>query len=284
MKEQLPDIQHSMQPEIKIPINQVGVSNVKVPIILDSMYGGDHELVAKVSMCTDLDAKTKGISMSMLLRTLVKWLDRPLKHDALKQILQELKVAVETNSQDSYLKFEFDLPISVKSPKSGYVFPQYYPASFEARLIKDQFKFYEKVKVFYSSYCPCSASLCEDLKSKGSIGYPHAQRSSVEILVEVLQDEILWLEEIIKLVEDSVKTIPYPIIRRVDEQEIARIAGENLMFVEDAIRRIAQSLDSERRIYDWIAKCIHEESIHCSDAVACNWKGIEGGFDGRYFL
>jgi GTP cyclohydrolase FolE2 len=35
---------------------------------------------------------------------------------------------------------------------------------------------------------------------------------------------------------------------------------------------------------DWIVKCIHEESIHTSEAVAVNWKGITGGFDGRRYI
>jgi hypothetical protein len=37
-------------------------------------------------------------------------------------------------------------------------------------------------------------------------------------------------------------------------------------------------------IYDWIVKCRHEESIHTSEAIAVNWKGIPGGFNGRRYL
>ena len=35
---------------------------------------------------------------------------------------------------------------------------------------------------------------------------------------------------------------------------------------------------------DWIVKCSHEESIHTSEAIAINWKGIPNGFDGRRFI
>lgn len=279
----LPDIQY-LEPEFKIPISQVGVENVKVPIFLDSMYGKTHELVAVVSMSTDLRADMKGISMSKLLRTLVSYLDKPLKHETVKKLLEEFRVEVESNSKDSYIKFKFQLPIYVKSPRSGYVFPQYYDCAWEGRLANGKFRFFQKVLVQYASYCPCSASLCDNLKEKGHFGFPHAQRSFAEVLVEVLEEERVWLEEIIKLIEESVKTIPYPILRRVDEQEVAKIAAENPMFVEDAIRRISNALDLELRIYDWIVKCTHQESIHTSDAIAINWKGILGGFDGIYYL
>lgn len=80
------------------------------------------------------------------------------------------------------------------------------------------------------------------------------------------------------------KNVPTPILRRVDEQEFARRAAENPMFVEDAIRYISEGLDKDERILDWIVKCTHEESIHTHEAIAINWKGVDGGFTGLYFL
>ena len=97
-------------------------------------------------------------------------------------------------------------------------------------------------------------------------------------------DKYIWLEDIIDSVESVIPTLPYPIIKRVDEQEIGRIAAENPMFVEDAIRAISQSVDSIDGVVDWIVKCSHEESIHTSEAIAINWKGVTGGFDGRRFI
>ena len=112
MNDSLPDIQHSEVPQFQLYINQVGVDNVKVPFILDSLYGGYHELIANVEMSTDLDPEIKGISMSMLLRTLINYLDKPLKHTTIQKILEEFKTAVETDSKHSLIKFEFDMPIN----------------------------------------------------------------------------------------------------------------------------------------------------------------------------
>ena len=290
MTSELPDIQHSEKPAFPIYIHQVGVQNVKVPFRLDSRYGWSHELVANVTMSTDLGADKKGISMSMLLRTLSNYLDRPLKSRLIRQILEEFETAVETNSKESQLKFEFQLPIHKRAPKSGLVFPQYYDCGFEGRLTPKGFTFFEKVKVQYGSYCPCSASLCGHLKEQGINGYPHAQRAFAEVIVKVtdtslnLSPPIVWLEDIIDVVENSVKTGVYPLLRRVDEQEVARLAGENPMFVEDAIRRIANGLDQMGSLYDWIVKCTHQESIHVSDAIAVMWKGVQSGFNGSKFL
>jgi GTP cyclohydrolase IB len=281
----LPDIQHSSKPEICIPIKQVGVSHVKVPIILESRYGGTHELLATVTMSTDLRADMKGISMSMLLRTLIQYLGMPLKHKIIQKILGEFKVAVEADSNDSYIKFEFEIPIFKRSPRTIHVFPQYYKCSFEGRLLNDEFRFFQKVRVQYASYCPCSASLCQNLtETSGAPGYPHAQRAFADVLVEVIPPNVIWLEDIIEMVESSVANRVYPILQRLDEQYVAKVAAENPMFVEDAIRRISKSLNEDINIKDWIVKCDHEESIHTSNAIAINWKGIPGGFEGTYYL
>lgn len=293
-KECLPDMQEET-PNIHIPIHQVGVENVEVPFKLESKYGGFHELIANVSMRTNLDKDTKGISMSRLLLTLKPYLDLPLKRTLIKMILEDLKKNV--GSQASYMKFEFRMPVRRKSILSDNEFPIYYKCRFEGQLyeskrnveqgdvyeVYDRFRFYQGIIIQYASYCPCSAELCNHLSCNSSNGFPHNQRSFADILIEG-NDTYLMLEDIIEAVESRIKTLPYPIIKRVDEQEIARVAAENPMFVEDAIREISDSLNNIQGVQDWIVKCSHEESIHTSEAIAVNWKGIPGGFNGRRYL
>ena len=282
-KECLPDIQCSM-PEVQIPIKQVGVENVEVPFKLESKYGGFHQLNANVTMMTDLDEKTKGISMSRLIRTLKPYLDLPLKSKLIQQIIKDLLENVGGSS--AFMRFNFRMPVNRDSIKSNNTFPIYYQCKFEGQVFKEEverYRFFQGVRVQYASYCPCSAELCGALDGKG---YPHNQRSFAHVLIEkdTENGHYIWLEDIIDAVENEIATLPYPIIKRVDEQEIARVAAENPMFVEDAIRKISNSVNQIPGVIDWVIKCIHEESIHTSEAVAVNWKGVPGGFDGRRFI
>ena len=277
----LPDIQQT-EPTIKRYINQVGVENVQVPFMLESKSGGFHETIAQVSMRTDLTSDKKGISMSRLHLTLHKYLDKPLKQTLILDIMRELRDSQEAT--DSYMSFEFKIPMIRKSPITNHSqFPIYYDCKFEGQLNGELFQFFQGVIVQYASYCPCSAALSEDLKQNGSNGFPHAQRSFAKVMVKSSDKYYLWLEDIIESVEGAIKTLPYPIIKRPDEQEIARIAAENPIFVEDAIRQISNAVDNREGVIDWIVKCIHEESIHTSEAIAICWK-MSGGFDGKYFL
>ncbi len=293
MTDILPDIQGTL-PKIQLPIKEVGVSNVQVPFNLESKYGGMRSMMANVSMRTNLEADIKGISMSRLIRTLKNYLDLPLKKKLIKEILIDLMKNVE--STESYMRFDFQYPIVRKSILSRNEFPIFHQCRFEARLdilhaesliepVPDEydFKFFQGATVQYASYCPCSAELSKDLKEKGMDGFPHAQRSFASIMIEGEKDAYIWLEDIIESVERAIKTIPYPIIKRVDEQEIARIAAENPIFVEDAIRQISVELNN-MPLEDWIVKCTHEESIHTSEAIAVNWKGRENGFNYKFFL
>jgi len=281
----LPDIQLS-KPEVPGYINYVGVSNVKVPFKIKSKFGGCHEMIATVSMGTDLGSDKKGISMSRFIRTLKSYLNVPLNHDLINIILQDFKSSSKgQEAENAFMKFEFEYGLDKRSPLSDLKFPTFYNCKFEGRSYKDStFRFFEGVKIQYASYCPCSNALCEDLRDKGLNGFPHAQRSFAKVLIEADQNNIVWIEDLIELVEYSVKNIPFPIIKREDEQEIARRASESPMFVEDSIRSICNSLNKNENIKDWLVKCDHEESIHTSNAIATCWKGIDGGFDGTYFL
>ena len=196
-KECLPDIQCS-EPNVNLPIKQVGVENIEVPFKLEFKTGGFYQLNANVSMRTDLDENTKGISMSRLLLTLKPYLDLPLKHMLIRQILEDLRNNI--GSSASYMKFEFRMPRSKKSIKSENEFPLYYKCRFEGQLEKDEFRFFQGVIIQYASYCPCSAELCEHLNTNDSKGFPHNQRSFADILVEVRQPNYIWLEDIIEYI------------------------------------------------------------------------------------
>jgi GTP cyclohydrolase I len=290
-KTYLPDIQCS-EPGIQTAIKRVGVENVEVPFKLESRDGSFHEMVANVAMGTNLDENNKGISMSRLIRTLKPYLDLPLKSKLIEEIIKRMLETV--GGTEAFMKFEFRLPRVRESLVSKNSFPIFYKCKFQGEInyrenfdeLSDgtkyyYFRFFQGVTIQYASYCPCSAELCNALEQPG---FPHNQRSFAHILVETDGTQYVWLEDLIQAVEIVIPTLPYPIIKREDEQEIGRIAAQNPMFVEDAIRAISQSIDTIDGIKDWIIKCTHEESIHTSEAIAINWKGIPYGFDGRRFI
>jgi GTP cyclohydrolase IB len=278
---ELPDIQNT-KPIIERHIRKVGVKNIDVPLMIENQLGGFNEVVAQVSMFGSLSKYIKGVSMSRFIETLKPYLRRPLKFFLIEKILKDLKKTLEVD--DAYISFKFKLPILKNSPISKISFPIYHQCKFQGQIVNGNYRFFQGVVVQYASYCPCSAELCKDLSEKDSSGFPHNQRSFCYALIEALGEEYVWLEDIIEAIEKATKNSVYAVLKRSDEQEIARIASQNPMFVEDSVRAISEELDKNKKIYDWYLMVEHEESIHPSNAVAINYKGIEGGFDDKLYL
>ena len=72
----------------------------------------------------------------------------------------------------------------------------------------------------------------------------------------------------IEVVEDTLGTPVQAAVKREDEMEFARRNGANLMFVEDAARKIQRTLDSCDNLSAFSIKVSHLESLHSHDAVA----------------
>jgi hypothetical protein len=84
--------------------------------------------------------------------------------------------------------------------------------------------------------------------------------------------------ELIDEIENALKTPVQATVKREDEQAFARLNGSNLMFCEDAGRRIQTALNADERILDFWARCTHYESLHPHNAVSVVTKGVEGGY------
>ena len=68
-------------------------------------------------------------------------------------------------------------------------------------------------------------------------------------------------------------------MKREDEQEFARLNGQNPMFIEDAGRRLKQTMSEDDRLVDYWVRLEHLESLHAHDAVGVFVKGLSDGFE-----
>ncbi|MEK6556352.1 MAG: GTP cyclohydrolase, FolE2/MptA family, partial [Bdellovibrionota bacterium] len=173
---------------------------------------------------------------------------------------------------------------------------------------KGVLKFEASVQILYSSTCPCSAALSrrlvaekfiDDFKTiplvsaetvmkwledeKSIVAVPHSQRSEADINVK-LSSSVLATDtdfsplDLINLAEKAVGTPVQSAVKRIDEQEFARLNGENLMFCEDAARKLQAAFAQAPEVLDYRIEVQHLESLHAHDAVAIAVKGIEGGY------
>ncbi|MEM8837023.1 MAG: GTP cyclohydrolase FolE2 [Pseudomonadota bacterium] len=298
----LPDVSLTETAPKLSPLEWVGMKGIDLPVLVsETEY--PHALHARADLQVDLPVPhIKGIHMSRLYRLLDGGLGSGtvLTPSSLRELLQAMiDTHQDCGSESARVKMTFSLlkrrPALLTEGLAGW---RAYPVSLDATLIRGEFKLRIEVTVEYSSTCPCSAALsrqvveqgfrdafqaietidAEDvavwLRDNASLATPHSQRS--EAIVSVAADDEglpeLGLLALIDCVEEAVATPVQTAVKRADEQAFAALNGQNLMFVEDAARRIQASLERYKSPDVYVR---HMESLHPHDAVAWSSRGSE---------
>jgi GTP cyclohydrolase I len=291
----LPDIaaQASRQ---ALPLDWVGMCGIALPVLFDG-----QRLSAKADAGVSLDdGEARGIHMSRLYLALEMLEHETLTPALLRRVLQRFLNSHEGLSRSAYLKIHTDLLLkrpALISPLAGW---KNYPVSIEARLKNAMFHVELKIDVPYSSTCPCSAALSRQLiqqqfvddfanrslqhaevlawlgSTKGIVATPHSQRSTAQLRLRL--DDYLDDFPLIAFINDAeaaLGTAVQTAVKRADEQAFALANGQNLMFCEDAVRRLNLAMKRSPGLNAFHLRVVHAESLHAHDAVAesrWNWE------------
>nr|BFE92868.1 hypothetical protein GCM10020185_34040 [Pseudomonas brassicacearum subsp. brassicacearum] len=105
--------------------------------------------------------------------------------------------------------------------------------------------------------------------SNGIVATPHSQRSTASLTLHLNADaDDLPLQSFINEAEAALGTAVQTAVKRADEQAFALANGQNLMFCEDAARRLSTVLRRSPDIVALNVRVVHAESLHAHDAVA----------------
>ena len=302
----MPDIANEVRASVAGKLEWVGMNDIEMPVRIEDDKGNLIQSTARVTAYVNLtDPDVRGIHMSRLYLHLDQaFQERPLTPCALRQLLRSFLESHEGLSDRALIRVDFDYVIRRKALESDNVGWRRYPVSMIGILEGQDFSLEMGLEILYSSTCPCSAALArqliqdqfrKDFESSTSIDFnrvhewlgteegilatPHSQRSAAELRVRLTPTfQMFPIIELIDEVENSLKTPVQATVKREDEQAFALLNGRNLMFCEDAGRRIQIALNSDERILDFWARCTHYESLHSHNAVSVITKGIEGGY------
>ncbi len=260
------------------PIQQVGVSNFKLPLKYATKSGKPLELETSVTGTVSLEANHKGINMSRIMRSFYEHQNELFTPASLKKVLAEHRNRI--GSLEARLRLSFSYPLvqrSLRSNLSGY---RYYSVVFEGWLNRDNtFRQFIEFDFVYSSACPCSAELAEHARStRSTYALAHSQRSKTRLRVEIADGKKLMIEDLHAHCIAALRTETQVMVKREDEQAFAELNGAYLKFVEDAARLVYEQLNADPRIKDFQVACSHLESLHSHDAVSVICKGVPGGF------
>ncbi|WP_028614684.1 GTP cyclohydrolase FolE2 [Halopseudomonas pelagia] len=294
MSVSLPDVALTEQSVTHIPLDWVGMQGIVVPVLLDEL-GVLYHVQAEAAVQVNLpDPQIKGIHMSRLYRLLNEFAEQEkLAPSSMAGLLQRMASShADCHSSQARLTLDFNIlckrPALLTEGLSGW---KAYPVKLEAIWDAGSLQLHATVMVGYSSTCPCSAALSRQLieqafkeafgethaieplriaawlQQNATLATPHSQRSVAQVRVLIpASAQHLNLLTLIDTVEAALGTPLQTAVKRADEQAFARLNGQNLMYVEDAARRVQQAISQH---YPQSSVGVsHVESLHPHDAVA----------------
>ena len=292
-------------PDVRLSLNRVGVSSVKHIIRLN--VGGQERLFhGDFTMVADLAPDKAGVHMSRFSELLeaatldvLARKDKPARvEDLTEQIAREIVGSQGALRADVRLRAEFGLerwtPVSGKRTEETYTLIgiAHADAHGTRRIVG--------VEAEGMTACPCAQLMVREhsIRELQDAGFSEADatraidalpvathnqrgRGGVYIGAESAFADEIRAEDLVEIVESSMSSETYDLLKRPDEFFVVNKAHHNPKFVEDVVRGIlARALDVYADFPDATyigANQVNYESIHKHDAF-CEAFGLFGEF------
>jgi|TARA_B100000959_G_scaffold250129_1_gene278367 GTP cyclohydrolase I len=250
----IPDVQGRTDRR-RVAIDRVGVKGIRYPITVETMEGGHQAVDATFNMYVSLAADRKGTHMSRFLELLNDF-KSGMTPDRIIELCHLLRTTLDADR--AHVEMTFTYFVEKTAPASGKKGLMDYTVRMVCDASTEGDSFILGVAAPATSLCPCSKEISE----YGA----HNQRCL--ITADITMNRMVWIEELIELIESSASCPVYSVLKRPDEKVVTEQAFDNPKFVEDIVRDLAGTLDADDRI-DWFR--IHSEnfeSIHSHNAYA----------------
>jgi GTP cyclohydrolase I len=151
------DVQ-SQADDRNIPIQKVGVKNLRYPItVLDRKNGSQHTN-ASVDLYADLPSHFKGTHMSRFIEVFNRYY-RDLTMNKFVAMMRDLREALE--AQRSFAEVVFPYFIEKAAPVSGQRSMMSYVCRFSGESSETEDLFFAGVEVPVATVCPCSREISD---------------------------------------------------------------------------------------------------------------------------
>ena len=245
------------QPDYRnIPIDKVGIKNLRYPITVRDRRDGFQHTIAAINMYVDLPHNNKGTHMSRFVE-LLHLLRPEVSLKKFSAILENMKAHL--NAASAHLEMTFPYFIEKKAPVSASPGLMDYTCSIIGTSdASGKIDLVSEVVVPISSVCPCSM----EISDYGA----HNQRGEVRLSTRF--KKFIWMEDMIELVEKAASSDVFSVLKRIDEKQVTETAFANPKFVEDIVRDVAKKLRDDDNITWFSVSAENFESIHNHSAYA----------------
>ncbi len=299
-------------PDVRLSLNRVGVSSVRRVVHLE-IDGRERVYNGEFTMVADLAPDKAGVHMSRFAELLEEATLDVLARDAKPERIEGLVEAVAREIVQSQrairadVRLRADFSLERWTPVSGKRGEETYALIGIAHADERGTRCVVGVEAEGMTACPCAQAMVREhsMHELRDAGFSqedarraldalpvatHNQRGRGSILLGAPDLTAVRAEDLVEIVENSMSSETYDLLKRPDEFFIVNKAHHNPKFVEDVVRGILSgALDMYADLGDEtfvFASQINYESIHKHDAFAEAF-GTFGEFrtelrDGRY--
>jgi GTP cyclohydrolase-4 len=295
--ETLPDVQ-ALVPDYPINLTRVGITGVKKLVKVER--GGDERpivLISRFEVFVDLPSDRKGANLSRNFEVIDEVLEEAINRPVYE--IEELcgEIAKRLLSRHEYatraeVKMKSEYIVRRQTPVTKVACQEVVDIFAEAMAKADSVGFLKKTvgaEVLGITACPCAQEIMKEqvrgelinlgLNSNNAAQFAeklpiasHNQRGRGSISIEVSNRRCVSIDRIIRIIEESMSSKVYGLLKRPDEAVVVARAHSNPKFVEDCVRTMAQKVvenfvDLPDEAYVTL-KQINEESIHQHNAFA----------------
>ncbi len=285
------DIQ-STQDTREVPLQKVGVKNVRYPIQVLDKNRKTQTTTGTVNLFVNLPHNFKGTHMSRFIEVFHKH-HNDISMSNFLEMLEEIRGKLDAERAFGRITFPYFIEKSAPVSKSAGLMEYTCSYEGEVKISSEQLaisngqgeslppgvqaslsptlpsprgkapktpvdsKFFISIKVPIATLCPCSKAISD----YGA----HNQRGVVK--VKVLYSKFFWIEDVISMIEECASTPLYSVLKRQDEKFVTEHAYDNPRFVEDVVREVYLGL--KKMDFKWFTvEAETEESIHFHNAYA----------------
>jgi len=283
------DLQASV-PDVQLGLQRVGVANVAKAIRIEHA-GREHTFAAEIACTVDLDPAQKGVHMSRFPELFGEAIEKVVIGEAL--LVESLAAHIASHvveRQDALraeVRVEAQYPIERRTPVTGLATQQIAKLIGIAAATRDRVRRVIGVEATGINACPCAQGLvrgaaADRLLEAGFGGddierilelvplATHNQRGRGTLLVGT--DAQINAERLVEIVEGSMSSPVYELLKRPDELFVVEHAHLQPRFVEDYVRiALKETLERYPSLDDGdfvFSRQVNLETIHDHDVLA----------------
>lgn len=235
-------------------IHTAGVKNIKLPIKVMQKDGNIQDTIAEISLQTQIPTPLQPNCIGSITAIINRYIDK-IAVSEFQNLLLDVQRFFKAESTQIDMSFPYFL--EKKAPVSNTSGLMEYRCVFSGTVGRNN-GFSLTVVAPVTTLCPCSKEISE--------AGAHNQRA--EITITVRFRKMIWVEDLIELIEQCGSCELYSLLKRPDEKYVTETAFNNPMFVEDVVRKVALAALDHPDITWFSASVESFESIHKHSAYA----------------